>query len=64
MVWLAIALHITQGTPAHPDSVTALTAEGVMMDLVGLGYDKLDDAQRQPMPESYPHPPHFAEAVL
>lgn len=63
-VWLAIALHTTQGISAHLHSVAALTAEGVMMDLVGLGYDEFTDAQRKAMAAAYPHPPHFAEDVL
>ena len=36
-VWLAIALHTTPGISAHLHPVAALTAEGVMMDLVSLG---------------------------
>jgi len=45
-VWLAIALHTTPGISAHLHPVAALTAEGVMMDLVSLGYDEFTDAQR------------------
>jgi hypothetical protein len=63
-VWLAIALHTTPGISAHLHPVAALTAEGVMMDLVGLGYDEFTDAQRKTMAAAYPHPPHFAESVL
>lgn len=63
-VWLAIALHTTPGISAHLHPVAALTAEGVMMDLVGLGYDEFTDAQRKAMAAAYPHPPHFAEDVL
>ena len=46
-VWLAIALHTTPGISAHLHPIAALTAEGVMMDLVGLGYDEFTDAQRK-----------------
>jgi HD domain len=63
-VWLAIALHTTPGIPAHLHSVAALTAEGVMMDLVGLGYDEFTNMQRKAMAAAYPHPPHFAEDAL
>src|ERR1700755_309256 len=45
-VWLAIALHTTPGISAHLHPIVALTAEGVMMDIVGLGYGEFTDAQR------------------
>ena len=63
-VWLAIALHTTPGISAHLHPIVALTAEGVMMDLVGLGYDEFTDAQRSAIETAYPHPPQFAEDVL
>jgi hypothetical protein len=63
-VWLAIALHTTPGISRHLHPIAALTAEGVMMDLVGLGYDEFTDAQRQAMAAAYPHPPQFAEGVI
>src|SRR5262245_40589976 len=39
-VWLAIALHTTPGISAHLHPVSALTEEGVMMDLAALGNDE------------------------
>jgi hypothetical protein len=63
-VWLAIALHTTPGISAHLHPVVALTAEGVMMDLVGLGYGEFADAQRSDVEAVYPHPPGFAEDLL
>jgi HD domain len=63
-VWLAIALHTTPGISAHLHPIVALTAEGVMMDLVGLGYDEFTDAERSAIETQYPHPPQFAEGVL
>ena len=63
-VWLAIALHTTPGISAHLHSIAALTAEGVMMDLVGLGYDEFTDAQRNAVETAYPHPSGFAEDLL
>jgi hypothetical protein len=63
-VWLAIALHTTPGISAHLHPIAALTAEGVMMDLVGLGYDEFTDAQRQAVETAHPHPPAFAEELL
>jgi hypothetical protein len=63
-VWLAIALHTTPGISAHLHPIAALTAEGVMMDLVGLGYDEFTDAQRQAVEAAYPHSPRFAEDLV
>jgi hypothetical protein len=63
-VWLAIAVHTTPGISAHLPPIVALTAEGVMMDLVGLGYDEFTDAQRSAVETAYPHPPQFAEDLL
>ncbi|MEZ2130779.1 MULTISPECIES: HD domain-containing protein [unclassified Sinorhizobium] len=63
-VWLAIALHTTPGISTHLHPIVALTAEGVMMDLVGLGYDEFTDAQRRAVEAAYPHSPQFAEDVL
>ena len=63
-VWLAIALHTTPGISPHLHPIVALTAEGVMMDLVGLGYDQFTDAERQAVEAIYPHSPRFAEDVL
>jgi hypothetical protein len=63
-VWLAIALHTTPGISAHLHPIAALTAEGVMMDLVGLGYDEFTDAQREAVETAFPHPSRFAEDLL
>jgi hypothetical protein len=63
-VWLAIALHTTPGISEHLHPLIALTAEGVMMDLVGLGYDRFTEAERKAVEAAYPHPPAFAEELL
>ncbi|MDB6173999.1 MAG: phosphohydrolase [Chthoniobacteraceae bacterium] len=63
-VWLAIAVHTTPGISAHLHPIAALTAEGVMMDLVGFGYDEFTDAQRDAVEATYPHPAQFAEDLL
>lgn len=63
-VWLAIALHTTPGISAHLHPIVALTAEGVMMDLVGFGYDEFTDAQRNAVKAAYPYTPQFAEDLL
>jgi hypothetical protein len=63
-VWLAIALHTTPGISAHLHPIAALTAEGVMMDLVGLGYDQFTEAQRRGVEAAFPHGPGFVEDLL
>jgi hypothetical protein len=63
-VWLAIAVHTTPGISEHMYPIAALTAEGVMMDLVGLGYDEFTDAQRNAVEAVYPHLSNFAEDLL
>ncbi|MBC9032139.1 HD domain-containing protein [Sphingomonas sp. JC676] len=63
-VWLAIALHTTPGISAHLHPIAALTAEGVMMDLVGFGYDAFTDAQRNAVETAYPRPSGFAEDLM
>lgn len=59
-VWLAIALHTTPGIPAHLDPIGALTAEGVMMDLVGAGYDRFTEDERTAVEAAYPRGADFA----
>jgi hypothetical protein len=63
-VWLAIAVHTTPGISPHLHPVAALTAEGVMMDLAGVGYDEFTDAQREAVATAYPRPPQFVEDML
>lgn len=63
-VWLAIALHTTPGISAHLHPIAALTAEGVMMDLVGFGYDEFTETQRNAVETAHPRPPRFAEELL
>jgi HD superfamily phosphodiesterase len=63
-VWLAIALHTTNGISAHLSPLAALVAEGANMDLVGAGYDNFSAAQRNAVEAAHPHPPHFAEDFM
>jgi len=64
MVWLAIALHTTNGISPHLFPIAALVAEGANMDLVGAGYDDFTAAQRNAVEAAYPHPPQFAEEFM
>jgi hypothetical protein len=63
-IWLAIALHTTNGISAHLFPIAALIAEGANMDLVGAGYDDFTAAQRNVVEAAHPHPPEFAEDFL
>jgi hypothetical protein len=63
-VWLAIALHTTPGIPEHLSPIATLTADGVMMDIAGLGFDRSTEAERTAVEASYPHPPQFTEEFL
>jgi hypothetical protein len=64
MVWLAIALHTTNGISPHLYPIAALLAEGANMDLVGAGFDDFTPAQRSAVEAAYPRPPEFAEGFL
>jgi hypothetical protein len=63
-VWLAIALHTTNGISAHVSPLADLVAEGANMDLVGLGYGDFSTAEREAVEAAHPHPPNFAEDFL
>lgn len=63
-VWLAIALHATNGVSPHLYPIAALLAEGANMDLVGAAYNDFTAAQRNAVEAAYPHPPRFAEDFM
>jgi HD superfamily phosphodiesterase len=63
-IWLAIALHTTNGISAHLFPIAALVAEGANMDLVGAGYGEFTAAQRGAVEAAHPHPPKFAEDFM
>ncbi|MBR0913920.1 hypothetical protein M2171_001203 [Bradyrhizobium japonicum USDA 38] len=63
-VWLAIALHTTNGISPHMDPTAALLAEAANMDLVGAGFDDFTAEQRSAVEAAYPRPPQFAEGFL
>jgi hypothetical protein len=47
VVWDAIALHTTPGIPEHKEPEVALVTAGVELDVLGIGYHDLPDAQRE-----------------
>lgn len=63
-VWLAIALHTTNGISPHLSTLAALLAEGANMDLVGAGYDDFSPAQRDAVVAAHPREPRFAEEFM
>jgi hypothetical protein len=64
LVWLSIALHTSRGIPAHLHPIIALITEGVVMDVVGIGYDKFPQAQRDGVIAAYPRDAHFEEDLI
>src|SRR4051812_870719 len=46
LVWAAIALHTTPGIPKHMHPVIALVNAGVLMDVIGIGYEQFTDSAR------------------
>jgi len=63
-VWAGIALHTTPGVPEFMHPVIALTTVGVEMDVLGLTYDKYDDATREAVVAAFPRTPGFKEDII
>lgn len=47
VVWDVIALHTTPGIPEHKEPEVALVTAGVELDVLGIGYHDITDAQRE-----------------
>lgn len=62
-VWTAIALHTTPGIPEHMEPEVALVTAGVEYDVLGLGYDTLDEADRTAILARHPRP-DFKRRIL
>jgi hypothetical protein len=54
LVWEAIALHTTPGIPQYMRPEIALTNAGVLMDVVGIGYDEYTPEQRAQVIADFP----------
>jgi HD superfamily phosphodiesterase len=63
-VWTAIALHTTPGIPQHMHPVVALVTAGVEMDVLGIGYNTMEDELRDAIVRQFPRTPHFKEDIL
>lgn len=62
-VWNGIALHTTPEIPLHMDPEVALVTRGVELDVLGLGYDAITDAQRAAVLAAHPRP-DFKNQIL
>lgn len=62
-VWTAIALHTTPEIPLHMAPEIALVTRGVELDVLGIGYDVISDAQRQEVVDAHPRP-DFKNRIL
>ena len=54
LVWEAIALHTTPGIPQYMRPEIALTNAGVLVDVVGIGYDEYTPEQRNAVIANFP----------
>jgi hypothetical protein len=54
LVWDAIALHTTPGIPKWKKPEVALVTAGVELDVLGLGYDDISEAERQQVLAAFP----------
>lgn len=54
LVWQAIALHTTPGIPQYMRPEIALTNAGVLVDVVGVGYDDYSMEQRDQVIAAFP----------
>src|ERR1700710_1650862 len=54
LVWEAIALHTTRGIPQYMRPEIALTNAGVLVDVVGVGYDAYTPEQREQVIAAFP----------
>ena len=63
-VWTAIAIHTTPGIPQYMHPVIALVNAGVLMDVLGVEYEKFTEAQRNSVVEAYSRAPLFEEEII
>jgi hypothetical protein len=63
-VWTAIALHTTPGIPQYMHPVVALVTAGVELDVLGIGYSDLSDANLGEVLGKFPRTEHFKEDII
>lgn len=54
VVWQAIALHTTPGIPQYMRPEISLTNAGVLVDVVGIGFDEFTPEQREQVITAFP----------
>lgn len=64
IVWDAIALHTTPGIPKHKKPEVALVMAGVETDVLGIGYEKLSEEQRQAVLAAHPRGNNFKDDLI
>ena len=64
IVWDAIALHTTPGILQHKKPEVALVTAGVEMDVLGIDYLSVPDAQREAVVTAHPRGDHFKEQII
>jgi hypothetical protein len=64
LVWLSIALHTSRGIPGHLHPIIALVTVGVVMDVVGIGYDDFPAGQRDAVIGAYPRAASFEDDLI
>ncbi|MGE7137811.1 HD domain-containing protein [Luteibacter sp. NPDC031894] len=64
LVWTAIALHTTPGVPPYMKPEIALLTAGVEMDVLGLGFENVDTADRVKVADIHPRGPAFKEDIV
>lgn len=62
-VWTAIALHTTPGVPEFMEPEVALLTAGVEYDVLGIGYDDIEDDARAEITALHPRP-DFKRRIL
>jgi hypothetical protein len=64
LVWDAIALHTTPGVPKHKKAEVALVTAGVEMDVLGLGFPNVSDADRAKVVTAHPRGEQFKQDII
>src|ERR1700740_229209 len=64
LVWEAIALHTTPGIPQYMRPEIALTNAGVLVDVVGIGYDEYTPEQRDQVIAAFPRGDNFKNDLI
>jgi hypothetical protein len=63
-VWTAIALHTTPGIPQFMHPVIALVTAGVEMDVLGIAFSELTEAEREAVVHAHPRSARFKEEII